>query len=139
MDIASIVASVIAVISAFIAIISYRKQKEISKINTNLLLLEKTQDMLYNHPELLGLHGIEKKHLDSCRVSSVEFIYILNSLYSGLAYYTISGESNIELSSYRKEFLNNTKVRKSWELIIREKMIFQGNYTKAIDCYYASL
>ena len=139
MDIASIVASVIAVISAIIAIISYKKQKEISKINTNLLLLEKTQDMLHKHPELLELHGIEKKHLDSCGVSSTEFIYILNSLYSGLAYYTISGESNIKLSSYRKEFLNNAKIRKSWEIIIREKMIYKGNYTKAIDSYYANL
>lgn len=136
MDVVSIIGTLIAVISAIISTISYQKQKNISKLNANLLLLEKTQSMLHTHPELLELHGVGKNDLESCNVSSTEFIYILNSLYSGLAYYTIDGSSDIKLSNYRKEFLKNEKVRLCWDNIIKDKMIYIGSYTKAIDNYY---
>jgi len=136
MDIAPILALVIAVISATIALMAYIKQKEVSKISANLLFLDKTQSMLHDHPELLELHGIRKSDLKLCDVTEIEFVYILNSLYSGLSYYAIDGRKNIVLSNYRVEFLNNPKVMLCWKNLIRKRMIYEGNFSDAIDQYY---
>lgn len=98
MDITAILSSVIAFVSAIIAGVAFIKQKEAAKVNTNLILLGAGQSMLLNHPELLELHNINATGLEANNITPTEFVYILNSLYAGVSYYSIEGKKSVQLS-----------------------------------------
>ncbi len=136
MDTLSVLSTIIAVIAAIISVITFYETRKIAKIQTNLELVNKGNEMIIQHPDLLALHGITETRLKECSVSIQEFLYILNSFYAGQAYHSIDGTKKVVLSVYRKRMLDNEKVRTSWVHFIRQHMIAPTPYAKAIDEYY---
>ena len=137
MDILSVMSTLIAVIAALIAVITFYETRKIAKIQTNLDLVNRGNEMIIEHPALLSLHGINEKQLNECGVNVTEFLYILNSFYAGQAYHSIGGIKKVILSDYRKKMLANEKVKHVWTKLIRNNMIAATPYAKAIDEYYA--
>lgn len=136
MNTIAIVSAFISTCSAIVALLSLYEQRRISKLSANLEFLTQTQKMLLDNPKLLSLHNITTEMLKECELNYEEFIYVLNTLYAGQVYYFVEKKKNIDLSKYRKNILNNKKVKIAWKKIIRETMIIDSPFVAAIDEYY---
>jgi len=136
MEILSVLSTVIAVLAAVISIITFYETKKIAKIQTNLELVNRGNEMIVQHPQLLALHGITENNLVECGLNTSEFLYILNSFYAGQGYHSIGGTTKVVLSAYRKKMLENEKVKQAWTKLIRNNMLAATPYAKAIDEYY---
>lgn len=132
----SIISIVIAVISAIIALNTVKEGRRISKLQLNIQLLHETEQQLKSNPELLKLHGIDIKDLEEIDVTSEEFVYILNSFRAGQAYAHIHNNKKITITNYRRNFLDNPKVKQVWDRFIRDKFLIETSFTTAINDYY---
>jgi hypothetical protein len=129
----------IAIYASLIAKNSLKEQRKISKIQGNIEMLNDSFSMLKEEPELIKLHNIKKKDLESSNVTLSEFIYIMSSFNAAYYFYLVEDKKNIDIdsfSTYRRNFLNNSKVFLTWTNIIRPKMSNEGNFVNSIDRYY---
>ncbi len=138
MDLLSIVSAAISVLAAMISILSLKHQQRSSQLGVNISFLTESMKLLAQHPELLALHNIELDKLKRDNFTLEEFIYILNTIYAGQAYYAVNGQSRVKLSEYRRNLLQNAKFKTAWTIYIRDKMTMATPFTKAIDKYYKS-
>ncbi len=56
---------------------------------------------------------------------------------AGHAFYKISGQRYSIITGYRKNFLENQKVRFVWKKYLRDRMFGETAWTKAVDAYIA--
>jgi hypothetical protein len=98
-------------------------------------LLARTEGMFIVNPELFQLHGIQFDELAKDGISVEELIYINCNFDAGSAYHKISGEKQVVLTSYRKNFIRNAKVRKAWKKYLRDKMFSPSPFVDAVDAY----
>ena len=136
METLSVLSTIIAVMAACVSVITYYEMRKIAKIQTNLDLVNRGNDLIRTEPKLLELHGISQKDLSGCGIDHLEFLYILNSFYAGHAYHVIEGVKKVKLSAYRKNMLDQEKIKLSWKNLIRNRMISPGPYANAVDEHY---
>lgn len=139
---ASIIISIgsllIAVISAAIAYKSIKATKKMLQYQMNIQTLVEVEKELKNDVNLLELHNIDTDFLDKEKISASELSYVIASFRAADAYYVIGNKSDGNLSQYRKNLLDNRKVKLIYEKVIKGKIISHGLLLELIDEYYAS-
>jgi len=134
----SIASPLIAVFAAVIAYRTMRETRRIAQYQTNIETLIEVEKELKNDVNLLKLHNIETDFLEEEGISATELSYIIASFRAGSAYYVLGNKNDSRLSDYRKNLLDNKKVKLVYEKVIRGKIIPHGLLIKLIDEYYAS-
>ena len=118
----SITSLLIAVISAILAFKSMKETKRTAQYQTNIQTLIEVEKELKNDVNLLKLHNIDTDFLDEEGISAHELSYIIASFRAADAYYIIGNKNDSRLSNYRKNLLDNRKVKLVYEKIIRRKI-----------------
>ena len=130
-----IISAIIAVIAAGISYRYVREQKRVTKINLNITQISEAESLIFKNPKLLELHNVSNDLLKQCDANHEEVCYLLLNFNAAQGEYLVENEKNISLSNYRKNLLNNEKVRKIWKRILRRKMYQKSRFTKAVDEY----
>ena len=128
-----------AICAAFFARAAVQNQRHIQRWVANNELLALANQMLCTDPGLLQLHGITPEELEGDGVSTEELVYTLFQLNAGSAFYAIAGEQQVQLTEYRKNFLNSNKVRTIWKKYARVKLFNKGPFAQAVDAYIAEI
>lgn len=132
----AIVSAIVAVVAAYLTYHNLIENKRILRYEKNYLFVAQTETLMVQNPELLELHNIDKKFLDRYNISSKEVIYLAQSFSAGQLFYLIPNmNKNIELTQYRKNMLQNEKVRIIWKKILMDKMLDEGPFVNAVDDY----
>lgn len=134
----SIISAGIASYAVVISRIAVNKQIHALKWNVNHDLHARAREMLIDNPKLLALHSIDTSELEQDGIAYDELIYILHHIDAGSAYHRINDEEKVELTPFRKKFLENPKVRLAWKKYLRG-MFNPWAYSQAIDDYIAQL
>jgi len=112
------------------------ENKRILRYEKNYLFVAQTEMLMIQNPELLELHNIDEKLLEKHNISPKEVVYLAQSFSAGQLFYLIPGvNKNIELTQYRKNMLQNEKVRIIWKKILMDKMLDEGVFIKAVNDY----
>ena len=123
----------IATYAALISRVAVQKQLYTIKWNTNHDLHARARGMLIDNPNLLALHLIDMEELAKDGISCEELVYIVHHIDAGSAFHRLGGDQQIELTPFRKKFLENPKVRLAWKKYLRDKMFNPWAYSKALD------
>ena len=132
----SFISAIVAIIAALLSLWALFEQRRIAKLNANIAFLLEGQRNLNENTDLLEIHNIRNNDLEEIGINHRELVYILNSLYAGQVYHFISAKRKIRLSKYRTNLLDNEKVKLAWIHIIRNKMVTDSAFVKAIDKHY---
>lgn len=138
----SIFSTLIAVFAVWISKRTLNEQKRIAKITSNYALLSKASSLILEHPNLLELHNISQDDLRQIGITEKEVVYIMQSMIAGQSYYEIEDPEKIDyrnFSEYRKNILNNPKVRAVWTKFMREKLVVTSPFILAVDDFYKNL
>ncbi len=100
-------------------------------------LLNRANAMLVQDHSLLGILGIEPEELVKDGITPEELIFIHASMDAGHAFYRISGERYSIITGYRKNFIENPKVRLVWKKYLRDRLFGENAWTNAVDDYIA--
>lgn len=125
----------IALISARISWRNLKEQKRVTKYAAAYTYLSAAEAMFRESPELMRLHGLDLEVLEELRVSKEEVVYLINSFTGADLYHRIEGNWPAELTTYRKNLLDNPTVQKVWEKIIRKRFVSEGTFSDAVDEY----
>jgi hypothetical protein len=132
-------AVVISAIALRFSVKMYKQTRLSTMVTGNYLLLKENNILLRNNPHLFELHSISTDALKQLDVSAEEVIYVLQSIQAGQMYYEVENRKKIdpiEFTHYRVNFLRSPKVRKIWEVILREKLVYRSAFVAAIDEFY---
>ena len=132
----SIFSAIVAVVAALISYHSLSEQRRITAWTKNFDRLYSSELMMQNYPKLLNLHGINEKLLRKCGAAPEEVVYLLLNFRAGQEWGHLKEKA--PLSGYRRQMLENKKVRKIWKNILYKKLIFTGKFAKVVD-HYVSL
>jgi hypothetical protein len=133
----SILSACAAVLSVIFSKLALERQRYMQGWIANHDLLNRTNAMLMQDHSLLGILGIEPDELLKDGITPDELIFIHASMDAGHAFYRISGERYSIITGYRKNFLENPKVRLAWKKYLRDRLFGQTPWTKAVDAYIA--
>ena len=133
----SIFSACAAVLSVIFSRLALERQRYMQGWIANHDLLNRTNSMVMQDHSLLRILGIEPDELIKDGVTPDELIFIHASMDAGHAFYRISGERYSIITGYRKNFLENPKVRMVWKKYLRDKLFGQTPWTKAVDSYIA--
>ncbi len=140
MELKDVLALVIALLSAcvyvyaaFIARQSVHYMRHTQKWLANHQLLDRAREMVIENPDLLRMHGISLDELSKDGVSPQEFLYIEAQLDAASALSNIGGDHVVELTEFRKRFLENPKVQIVWKKYLRGRMFNVTPFSKAVD------
>jgi hypothetical protein len=126
-----------AVLSVIFSKLTLNRQRYMQGWIANHDLLNRTTAMLVQDHSLLLILGIDPEELIKDGITPEELIFIHASLDAGHAFYRISGERYSIITGYRKNFLENLKVRLVWKKYLRDKLFGDTAWTKAVDAYIA--
>jgi len=142
-DIVALLINVLSVFAAVAAVIIARRavgsQHHVQGWAVNHALLMRAAEFLVTNPELLQLHGITTENLSQDGISIEEFVYTYMNLDAGAALYKISGDKDVTLTQFRKNFIRNPKVRTMWKKYLRENLFSSTPFSLAVDAYLAEV
>ena len=104
-----------AVAAIYIARLTFRQQQGTQSWITNHSLLLKSYDMIIENPKLLSLFGINVENCKKDGLTAEELIFINISMDASSVFHKIADGERVELTPYRKQFLQNKKVRIAWK------------------------
>ncbi len=133
----SISSACAAVLSVIFSKITLERQRYTQGWIANHDLLNRTTAMLLEDHSLLRILGIDLEELKKDGITPEELIFIHASMDAGHAFYRISGARYSIITGYRKNFLENPKVRLAWKKYLRDKLFGDTAWTTAIDAYIA--
>ena len=133
----SLISTGIAVAAALSSLYFFRQQQKVSQLVLNTHFLNDNLHMISDHHDLLALHGIEEQDLAAHNIKAHELIYMLNTLFSAQAYYSVGTANSIQLSPYRKILLSHPKFKTAWHHFIKDRMTVRSPFSDAIDAFYA--
>jgi hypothetical protein len=128
-------ALLISLVSTVISLWTLRAQINISKNSAFFAQKQNAESMFVDFPELLRLHNISDELLAEYDLTPQELVYIVQSLNAAEMFYKIDNIKNIQLSAYRKNFFNNSKVCAAWTHVIKGRLLSESEFTRAIDQY----
>lgn len=134
---AAIISTIIAIVTIRMAVASIRRQGRTQGLLLSYDLQSRLFEMMRQDPALLEILGIDINELKKDGVRPEEFIFIDASLSTSHALYRINEQNRIELSSARRSFLKNVKVRTVWEKYLRNKLFGETTWAEAIDAHIA--
>jgi hypothetical protein len=114
-------------------------QRHAEKWLANHDFLNRATAMIPAHPDLLKLHQIDPDQLATEGISCEEFIYLYLNFDAASALYRISGDPSVQLTEYRKNILQNAKVRMIWKRYLRPKLFNPTPFALAVDAYIDDL
>ena len=134
MDNIAIISAIIAILAAFIALISLIENRRIAKFTENYSLINQAESVMLEHHELLKLHNITEDMLKECDATPEEVIYLCLSINSSNVSSRI--QKKAILSEYRKNMFTNEKVISIWKKIVRGRLASQDSpFAIALDKY----
>ncbi len=133
----SISSACAAVLSVIFSKLALERQRYMQGWIANHDLLNRTNVMVMQDHSLLRILGIEPDELIKDGITPDELIFIHASLDAGHAFYRISGARYSVITGYRRNFLENPKVRLAWKKYLRDKLFGQSAWTKAVDAFIA--
>lgn len=126
----------IAILALIIAFFTFKENGRVQRILANQTYLSDVELKMLDNPELLTLHNVDKELLNDCDINATELVYIITNLNAAAVFYRLKAKDIKGFSEYRKNFLDNPKVKKAWENIIKNKFISNKKFIEAIDKYY---
>ena len=131
----SIASLLVAIVSAIIAIGAKNETIRIAKWTVNFTRLTDAETMVKEYPEILKMHGVSEEDLNACNASAEEVVYLLQSFRAGQEWSRIATKKYHSLSPYRKQMLDQPKVQCIWNRVLRERLLFDSPFVKAVDSY----
>jgi hypothetical protein len=129
----AIASSLIAIWAAKIARTATRTQLNVEKWSANYSFIDKAFDLLSENNELLELHGISTHEIEHDKITTEQFCYILYQFAAGDAYYRVQGDIAVELTPYRKRFIENEICRTVWKKYLDGKFFNTNPFTQAVN------
>lgn len=133
----SLFSMVIALASAMIAYLAVKEQRRLTSNITSYTQMAATEQLIEKYPEILGLYGITETMLADAGVTKGELIYLSQSFSASEFYHRLAHDEEIVLTPYRRNLLDQPKVRATWALFLRGRFITDPDYVAAIDRYVA--
>lgn len=135
----SISSTLLALFSLLISFHTLDEQRRIDMISNNYAMLGQTHSLMAENPGLLRLHNITTETLERIGVTETDVIYVMQSIHAAQAYYEVENKNRIDyrtFTPYRKNFLQNPKVKAIWQHIMKDKLISDSPLSQAIDAFY---
>jgi len=140
-DIASLVVGSLSVCGAaatvYVAKRTLDRQRHMQGWIANHDLLARATGMLIVDHNLLRIYGIDPEEVMKEGITPEELVFIYTNIDAGSALYQIRGDKTVNLTDYRKSFLNNHKVRTAWKKYLRGRTFSVSPFAQSIDEYIA--
>ena len=119
-----------------LSIITFNDNRRLKRITVNYDFLNKAEEKLGENESFLQFHDVDKDLLNDCKITSKELAYIIANLNASALYYRLKGGKIKKFTESRIIFLQNDKVKNTWQKIIKNRFISNSNFTKAVDKFY---